>query len=1128
MTPTGDLSASTQATVSAPAPGLRSTKKPSLAHKDIPWEVLRWIAPSVIGPALWWIGLPLPIVIGLCLVVVPLLLLPTRLALITLVPALAFLLAAFPARNSDVLLHLGAGKALAQGEAAPGGEPFAYTSDGAAWVNHAWLTDLLAYLVYVAGQGTALLLLKCLLFAALGVLLLALGWTRNGPGLPAACGFLALLALGQSIPLNPICMSYLFFALTIWLLERARRPGTASTTPPLLRYLPVFLLCALWVNLDSWFLLGPLTIALYLAGNALDFPPASQADQATNRPAPVGPSLSQLALVLGISLVCCLFNPFHVRVFELPPPLQFLTLPAEFKDHAALAVFQSPFQHDYLVGLGTNVGGLAYFCLALVSLISFSLNRRRFHWTWALLWTASFALSAIHVRLIPFFAIVAGPCTSRNLLDWFADRKAGKLQKNANPPVSTAAWEYLTVWTGGLLLVLSWPGWLQAKPFERRDLEVVVDPALERSARQIVQWRKDGLLPSGRHSFNFHIETAHYLAFFASKEDREKVFLDSRFQVYSNDALVDFVRIREGIRPGGRRRTGDETSDWRALLRERKIDRVILSDGEASNLPDLLLPMLRSKEWVLLGLEGRTAVVGWVDPDPRTRENTWEDFHWDEQKLAFHPPSSREAPPDGPGRFPEPPDWSDSFLKSRPSRNPDADEALLLLDYFTQSQGKDLERQQRVANVTQSAALLGLGAPTGTPLGPTLGPTFALSIFAAPKEMRPGPRLSPQRQWLVGMEFQFENGPIGVLWQALRAARRAIKANPDDPRAWLALGEVYAQLSLNSYERYLSLRQPQLVKLRLVQAVTAFQQTILLQPNSPQAHFRLATLYGQLDIIDLHVKHFKEHLRLLKDRGRKPGETEKEFADRRAPLENLLQPREKQLQEIEAKLKESWANKKVLDRAQEARQVGLGGLALDILLDSDAAAFGTQGLILELELLQLTGRARELSEWGKPYINQLGRSSYFWTQAFLNASMGDYDEADKDLAELFPGSKFLPHSPGPINQRTGLGLVLGNMLLDEIPVPGSLRLAQLLPTQYPRMETLLGELQMQADLDVFRGLLALEIGRADQAENRMRRALRLWGSDEAAAAGVGLDFTSRRIAQYYLQRLESSKPTEGR
>src|SRR5262245_37294873 len=116
-----------------------------------------------------------------------------------LVIAFAFLAASFAARNSDVWLHLATGRLLAQGRYDFGVDPFAYTTDGVYWANHAWLFDLLFYICYQLVGGVGLVVLKAAGVAVLAGILLHLARPRpprEGPfWISAGCVLLAILAM---------------------------------------------------------------------------------------------------------------------------------------------------------------------------------------------------------------------------------------------------------------------------------------------------------------------------------------------------------------------------------------------------------------------------------------------------------------------------------------------------------------------------------------------------------------------------------------------------------------------------------------------------------------------------------------------------------------------------------------------------------------------------------------------------------------------------------------------------------------------------------------------------------------------------------------------------------------------
>src|SRR5262245_858669 len=86
---------------------------------------------------------------------------------------LAFLLASFAVKNSDFWMHLAAGRLVAQGNIPNGQDPFAYTTEGVYWANHAWLFDLGLYGLYQLG-GPVVVAVKALLVVALAAVMLAI------------------------------------------------------------------------------------------------------------------------------------------------------------------------------------------------------------------------------------------------------------------------------------------------------------------------------------------------------------------------------------------------------------------------------------------------------------------------------------------------------------------------------------------------------------------------------------------------------------------------------------------------------------------------------------------------------------------------------------------------------------------------------------------------------------------------------------------------------------------------------------------------------------------------------------------------------------------------------------------
>jgi hypothetical protein len=254
--------------------------------------------------------------------------------------AFAFLAASFPARNSDFWQHLAAGRLLARGEYTFGADPFAYTTQGVYWANHAWLFDLGLYAGYRALGSAGLVALKAFAVAVLAGLMLRLAG-RGGPSwVSAGCVLLAVLAMSPRLLLGPACLSLVLLAVCLALLRTGGR--TLYALPAVV---------VLWVNVDAWFLLGPLTVALFGLGQRFA-PPAWGA-----------PRLPRW--LLPACLAACLLSPHHVHALTLPAELSPAVWRSEFRHDIRFApFFASPWRLD-LLGLagGLNLAAWAYVVL---------------------------------------------------------------------------------------------------------------------------------------------------------------------------------------------------------------------------------------------------------------------------------------------------------------------------------------------------------------------------------------------------------------------------------------------------------------------------------------------------------------------------------------------------------------------------------------------------------------------------------------------------------------------------------------------------------------------------------------------------------------------------------------------
>src|SRR5205807_8584718 len=133
---------------------------------------------------------------------------------------------------------------------------------------------------------------------------------------------------------------------------------------------------------------------------------------------------------------------------------------------------------------GANIAGLAYFILVAVSAASFALNRSGLRDWRILTWGVFTLLGAWQVRLIPFFAVVAGPVAALNL-------QAMRYEF----PFAVAFW-LRAACLAFLVTVaaLAVPGWQLGFNQTGRQIAwgVAIDPSLRRAAETLHSWRQHG------------------------------------------------------------------------------------------------------------------------------------------------------------------------------------------------------------------------------------------------------------------------------------------------------------------------------------------------------------------------------------------------------------------------------------------------------------------------------------------------------------------------------------------------------------------------------------------------------------------------------------------------------------
>ena len=458
-------------------------------------------------------------------------------------------------------------------------------------------------------------------------------------------------------------------------------------------------------------------------------------------------------------------------------------------------------------------------------------------------------------------------------------------------------------------------------------------------------------------------------------------------------------------------------------------------DADRERLSAVLTRLLAdTDQWSLLFSEGDLAVFGRRDPGRRGATDPFEEVRLNFDRLALHPGPNEKAPAARPAMDPQPRLWWEAFWKPAPTRPIERDAAQFHLLHAEAVRASAPYRHLSAWEASQIAGLVGWPAlPTGST---ALADLHTRLVFFRPPLVRPGISSDPMGGLALAYQQEFtrhrDDSPMAVLYLAIRAARRAVAVNPQDAQAYATLGEAYLRLLANTRERGWGQYLSELRQLRRVQAAAALTQAVTLDPNLTRPHFNLAALFLDLGYLDLALKHRRAFLQAAQKAGPPSGVNRGQFRDEVAEAEQQLGPLADAVDERERAFAQEASGLRVFDRAAVARDLGLVGKALDILLNSDVSAFGVAGMALELELLVRMGRVKEVREWTA--VEQLGAIGpmYHWLRVMALAGSGDYALAQQECLLLATeGSR---SQGGP---RNVMAAMISQAVLDGQPGAGA-------------------------------------------------------------------------------------------
>lgn len=298
-----------------------------------------------------------------------------------------------PAFDWDLWWHLEAGEWIWEHRAVPWHDPFSYMTQGRPWHVYYWLSEVLFYAVTRTFGREALMGVRLVLILA--TFALVLRTVRSaGLGRSAAIALTGLAALLTFRLWNerPYLFSYLFMALTVYILFGLKRPSE-ERRDRLWLLPPLF---ALWANLHIQFIYGLILLAAFTAGEWL----GHRLPRGDVEPVP----RTMLRRLTVIGLLCAaatLLNPYTWRIYT--PVLTYAT--HTVPPGMVVEFFSPSFHYPF------NFILLLLFALATSALA----RRATFDWTGLLLLVPFSYFAFTSRRDVMFFAIAAAPLYARGL-----------------------------------------------------------------------------------------------------------------------------------------------------------------------------------------------------------------------------------------------------------------------------------------------------------------------------------------------------------------------------------------------------------------------------------------------------------------------------------------------------------------------------------------------------------------------------------------------------------------------------------------------------------------------------------------------------------------------------------------
>jgi tetratricopeptide (TPR) repeat protein len=475
-------------------------------------------------------------------------------AILVLAAGLTVFLAGFHSLiDNDVWFHLRAGSQVAHGSI-PRTDTFSYPSAGRPYVDLHWLFQLILYAVYRAAGEGGMIWFACLVVTAAFALLYRVARHEAGPALAASITALGAIVASERFSPRPEIFTFLFLAITQWLLRRHREGSRRAWW-----WIPIITL--LWVNSEGLFVLAYALLAAALLEHRRD---------------------RRLWQAFGLSLLASLINPYFVTG-ALHPLVLFSRV------NRSLPIYSATIGEFLRTPLNPFSGDSLHPALAVFPFAGAAAAGRRLRWG-ELLLVALFTYLAISARRnVALLPMVSTPILARWLhlglgREWLRSRWS-RIPEMGRERIARIAAAAAILALAGYDLGLATNRLYVAAETNR---EFGTGKAQADFARGAGRFLRDQKIP-GPIFTSFAAGSYMTWAY-----PEERVFIDGRLEVHTAEHYERYLRILQG------------GPVWSAAENEFRFNAAVIQYLDA--MP-LTLDRLRDPAWALVYLDDNAVVL---------------------------------------------------------------------------------------------------------------------------------------------------------------------------------------------------------------------------------------------------------------------------------------------------------------------------------------------------------------------------------------------------------------------------------------------------------------------------------------------------------------------------------------